>query len=370
MKIGILTYCSTEDNYGQILQCYALQQELRQLGHSPELIQVERDVRFYLKRIWGIFNLSRIINHIRYIRLRKSMHKEAKAHPRHFGDFRNRYIEIYPTKHTTTSLYIAPPKLDCVIVGSDQVWNNSPQSEFFLDWVPEGTPRISYAASFGGKKIADKEKAMFRRLLSKFDAISVRESDGIDICNKLGIKDVSLSVDPTLLLERDDYLKLIPKEVSEKEYKPFLLIYFLGSKTNFSLEEVYQWALKRGLDVKYIGSQGKEDHYPKEYATLEEWLDFINKAEYVVTNSFHGTVFSIIMETSFMTVPLCSRFKGMNRRIVDLLNPLGLSQQIYDGTFNPLGNKLDFTEVRKRLMRDKKKSKMWLKNSLIIHSTP
>ena len=128
-------------------------------------------------------------------------------------------------------------------------------------------------------------------------------------------------------MSKDEYAKIrTPLSISRK----FIFVYLLGNPTDLSLKEVYNLARKKRLEVIYVASQGQYDKYPKTWATIGEWISYINNAEFVITNSFHCTVFSLIHETPFAAVPLVGEFKRMNTRINGLLNECNLKDRIYN----------------------------------------
>ena len=207
MRIGIITYWSSSDNYGQQLQCFALQKYLKGLGHDAYLIK-------YMP-ISSVPLWRRIVRSIKYHLLVSSEQKENDKKnaeisstnellnaKRNFVGFRNNYIDstdiVYNSIH---ELRANPPKADVYICGSDQVWNNRLEDEntagWFLDFGSPKTRRLSYAASIG-RDIDSKEYESFSKYLKRFDAISVREQKANDLCHHLGFEKSIVSIDPTL----------------------------------------------------------------------------------------------------------------------------------------------------------------------------
>ena len=207
MRIGIITYWSSSDNYGQQLQCFALQKYLKGLGHDAYLIK-------YMP-ISSVPLWRRIVRSIKYRLLISSEQKENDKKnaeisgtnellnaKRNFVGFRNNYIDstdiVY---HSIHELRANPPKADVYICGSDQVWNNRLEDEntagWFLDFGSPKTRRLSYAASIG-REIDSKEYESFSKYLKRFDAISVREKSGADIVKSMGRDDVVVVPDTEL----------------------------------------------------------------------------------------------------------------------------------------------------------------------------
>lgn len=201
--------------------------------------------------------------------------------------------------------------------------------------------------------------------LSKFDVVTVREKSGVDICKLLGRGDVQLVLDPTFLLSKDDY-RLLYKSTRTKPVNDYIFLYLLGNKIDFDVKDVFEWAARYNLEVKYVSSQGRVDSFKKEYPTIEDWIQLIENAKYVITNSFHGMVFSIIMNTPFIVVPLAGSFVRMNERIYDILSLLKLKSRIYKDNLDILLSEIDFSSVN-TLLNDKREEialnfKDWFKN--------
>lgn len=352
MKIGILTFWKTEDNYGQLLQCYALQTYLQSLGHDTFLVrttngreynptlkeQLKEKIRivyrllpyplYLIKRTFcsGIYTLTHGKFRKRTINLG-------------FEQFRQEFLNCTPI-YTLEELQTAPPQADAFIVGSDQIWNTN-DGIYYLSWAQEKTRKIAYAASFGGCNSLPNE-AMLEKWLKRFDHVSVREQSGINICSKAKRNDALCVVDPTMLLEANDYRRIVSKEHPQEKY---LFIYFLGTRTIINWKEIHAFAKNKGLKIIYVASQGQEDKFKHTKANIHQWLSFIANAEYVITNSFHGTVFTLLFGRKFMTYPVTGVAIKMNDRITTLLNPLGLEHHIYTKNICNIEEDIDYNKV-------------------------
>lgn len=323
MKIGVLTFCSTEDNYGQVLQCYALQFYLNSMGHETYLIKYDAS-RNGKDLLWLLSLPHKILRKVLSIVLNKKDDKiwqefkefeklaseENRKHPRCFSKFKEQYIKALPLIYNKKELYHTPPAFDIYIVGSDQVWGGI-DPVYFLDWVSKGKKCIAYAPSFGGFQLSKTNSKILKFYLSKFDVVTVREKSGVDICKLLGREDVQLVLDPTFLLSKDDY-RLLYKSTQTKPVNDYIFLYLLGNKIDFDVKDVFEWAARYNLEVKYVSSQGRVDSFKKEYPTIEDWIQLIENAKYVITNSFHGMAFSIIMNAPFIVIPLAGSFVRMN----------------------------------------------------------
>lgn len=342
MKIGIMTFWWSDDNYGQLLQCYALQQYLREHGHEPFLIRYDPRNDYIPTSLWR--RLIKALHPKLLVRFLFSVIKnrqkknkkiyELKNHPRNFNSFRNEYIcqseKIY---RTYAELKENPPDADCYIVGSDQVWNfqnmklnrcKKPIHAYFLDFGKKSTKRGSYAASWGQIDISDEYKNEITPLLSKFNYISVREKSGLVLCQVCGVKNAELRCDPTLLLSADHYRRLYSTEKNLNSTKRYILVYRLGNPCDFPIKKIFNWVKERNLDVIYVTANNLYDSYKKEYPTISQWLSLVDNADYVITNSFHCCVFSLIFNKKLAVVPLNSSAEGMNSRIETLFELFGI----------------------------------------------
>ena len=349
MKIGILTFWWGSDNYGQILQAFALQKYLKSQGHDAYLVRYKPKavgLRAKLKRVLSVSTLWS------YLKSRKSAKRSSefqRAHPRYFSEFvRTRFTLSPRTYSSLDDLRKNPPEADAYGVGSDQVWNksvglNNFGRAWFLDFGSDTVRRFSYAASFGMKNLPEDYRRFFSPLLRRFDAISVREAEGVEFSTHMGRPDASLVCDPTLLLSKDDYCSLI-SDMSDKSDGKSLVCYMLGHACDFPKESINAFIRENNLELHYVPSQGAEsrDYYSEiETPTIEGWLQLYRDAEYVVTNSFHGTVFAILMQKKFLVLPLSGRSGAMNGRLATLLASVGLSDRL-------LKNRDDFSGILRR----------------------
>lgn len=372
MKIGILTFWWGCDNYGQILQAFALQKYLKSQGHDAYLIRYAPKavgIQAKLKRILSIPTLWS------YLKTRKSAKKSAEfqqAHPRYFSDFIHAQLTLSSrTYHSLADLKKNPPEADAYSVGSDQVWNKSVGLNdfgraWFLDFGNDTVKRFSYAASFGMKTLPDDYRRFFSPLLKKFDAISVRETEGLGFLKEMGIADAELVCDPTLLLTKEDYISLLPEQ-KETKTENHLVCYMLGHACDFPKEQIDRFVQEKGLAFHYVPSQGAEnrDYYSTiETPTIAGWLRLYRDAEYVVTNSFHGTVFAILMQKKFVALPLAGHSGAMNGRLETLLLNTGLSNRLLkngDDFGETLSQEIDWKNVSSAVEKIRAKGINFLK---------
>lgn len=341
MKVGILTqplYC----NYGGIIQCYALQTVLKRLGYDTVVLQREFN-RTYTVRDVIVYYAKHLIKLI--LGRESSWHFRISQDKRDYIakntiQFITRYISplskhCYTTEQLKTE--VESLNLDAIIVGSDQVWrpDYSPcQPNYFLDFLPKESPvkRVSFAASFGGDNwlFPAALTQQCSALLKQFDAVSVREQSGIELCEThFGVKAQQV-LDPTMLLNRDDYTPLVP---NNKESRGDLFCYVLNR--NAEILSVINYitqlsGLKPFETMPTLEDSAKNLYGNIEkcvYPAVEEWLESFVQAKMVVTDSFHGTVFSIIFNKPFWVVGNIER--GM-ARFESLLSIFHLNNRMVD----------------------------------------
>lgn len=317
MKIGILTqplYC----NYGGLLQCYALQKTLQRMGHDAVVLQREWDRQYTFKGACAYY--AKLL--VKKLLGRKgSWHYYIAQEKRDYiaretNKFTNRCINPRSEHcYTTEQLWqeVERLKLDVIIVGSDQVWRPyySPcQPNYFLDFLPHNSKirRISYAASFGGddwSEWSNKLTEQCASLLQKFDAVSVREQSGIRLCNEHFNVKATQVLDPTMLLDKEDYLAVIGKP---QQSRGTLFNYVLdrSDEKQYIIRKISERTNKKTFDSMPELDDSVYNLYgdieKAVYPPVEKWLSAFVEADMVVTDSFHGTVFSIINNKPFWVV--------------------------------------------------------------------
>lgn len=337
MKIGIVTCWQPDDNYGTQIQCFALQKYLCSLGHDAFLIRYKRfedlvKVKLAYTRYLKLFNPYIVVRHIYHSLISKRSLKETKAHDRLAPQFREKYLNMTRIYDSYLDLASDPPQADLYIVGSDQVWNiNNEQCNniraHFLDFGNESTVRIAYAASFGFG--LDKLDTQYARtifpLLQKFSGISVRERSAISICNKIAEVNGCNSLpaiqvcDPTLLLEKNFYLNYFQNEKFDFNEDNYILVYNIMAYSELNINEIKKWAEINNLKLVYVMGHGKTSKIPHVYPTVPQWLNLIANAKYVITNSFHGTVFSLLFHKNCAVYPIKIPTNSRLETLVELI---------------------------------------------------
>lgn len=383
MRIGIITYWQSADNYGQQLQCYALQTYLRLQGHDAYLIRydfINRVLPVNRKKLLKALLVYPVLRAV-WRRAKKKFCKDKTAalgiknKQRHFDDFRANSIQSSDAMyHSLAELQANPPEADVYITGSDQVWSQlldlKENEAFFLNFGTDKTKRVSYAASYGMDEYPSELNGALKDNLSRFDAISVRENAGVDICNKVGAE-ATMVLDPTLLLDSDSYRKIeAPARIGSYVY-----IYSLNVRTadEMYFDEISKYARQRGSEIVVTPASGCVlgaelfEGVEYDYATIPAWLSNIDNADLVVTTSFHGIVFSLLLHTPFVYIPLKGKLSKMNNRAINLLDIVGLKNRIANNVadFDAIVKKsIDWNIVDDSIQHLRQKSYGFLKEAL------
>ncbi|WP_181882576.1 MULTISPECIES: polysaccharide pyruvyl transferase family protein [unclassified Helicobacter] len=381
VTIGVVTFNWDGHNYGQVLQAYALQRylrdeiarnginaEVRQLNVSPFFASKSswrKYIKIFILKIFG----EKAFKAIKRLKARLLLGKESFMQwerdsrltemmgyeyfsqyiqdiesKRKFLEFREANINLIPLKIRDYEGYKDDMWADIYIAGSDQVWNCwsvdnilnnavKKRSEYYmLNFVDKSklhARKVSYAASFGLKEISDnidKSKSIkeyARKALSDFDAISVREEQGVRILESLGLQGVCVA-DPTMLLKKADYERIL----SPLQVQNDIFVYMLGAETfidkNALMEIIKQYQFL--YTNAHPDFSCKYDLQTQFFPTPQEWLGAVRDSQMMITNSFHGCVFAIIMHTPFYYLRLKS--DDAHTRLETLLKVSGLENRV------------------------------------------
>ena len=357
MKIGIITQ-PLHSNYGGILQNYALQQVLNRLGHRPVTLE-GRSLSYWLYLYMWLRTFI-FKNERKYRKFLSPPYKHRNV-PRMTWRFVYKYINLSRQEYSPTEECILKENLDAIIVGSDQVWrpkyNKGSLYESFLEHCQNLTiKKIAYAASFGTSdwEYTKEQEDRCARLIQQFDAISVREESGVQLCAEhLKRNDAVWVLDPTLLLNKKDYEYLCRKIKSSKNYRKTLLAYILDP-TEDLVSNLKNLAEVENMELNLVYA---EDGMTR---SVEEWLAQFRDADAVITNSYHGTIFSIIFQKPFYTIINAGR--GADR-FNSLLSSLNISDRLVD--YPPLMiTDINWASISLRLNQLSELSFKFLKNAL------
>lgn len=322
MKTGIVTFHSAH-NYGASLQVWAMQKTLKKLGADPVIINYRPEVieRLYhpLYDYSGGKKLA--------VRLwKKILRNQSLRRSEKYEAFIRKTYRLTEEYRTFEELSKASFDLDSCIVGSDQVWNiqhtGGYDPAYFLEFLPDNVKKISYAASVGTDYILPGVQENFARGLKSFTGISVREVSARPLIQELTDQPVDVVLDPTLLLDREEYEEL-KTSVTHKE--KYILVYMMEKNPNvIQLANRFSRILGLPIVQRRPNVMFQNELKPCYVATPDEFLDYVEQAEYVITNSFHGTVFSIIYEKPFISM----LHSDTGSRTADLLKTLELESHL------------------------------------------
>lgn len=349
-KIGIVTI-NGDSNYGNRLQNYALERAIVSLGYDAETIIFPPQVKFrdYLRIAKKSINRS-------YRQKQKNLKRINKAKSIEFKNFREKYLNnVEYNRNDDFS------EFDRFVCGSDQIWNPSWRliDEYWLRFVPK-YKRFAYAASMATTVIHKSNMKKLPQYLNEMNEISVRESESVELIRKFSDKKVELVIDPTMLLRKEDYQQLINEQQESKVdlSKSYVLVYSLEGLPEELSDKVNKYAKNNNFEIIKVMGNKYNDQY-KIYNPID-FIKAVEHAQFVISDSFHCGVFSILMETPFV---LFDRIDGlqMNSRIMTLLDKFGLQNQFYSGHPLEESANIDFSLVTNKVAYEREIGMNYLK---------
>lgn len=349
-KIGILTFHYSRYNFGAVLQTYSIYKLIELLGYEPNIINYVPKINSLKGKVW---NLIMSILGFR------------------FDYFRKKFIpNILSKTQSESELVRLNNHIDGFVVGSDQVWRYIKNTEtllmYYFNFVNDEKIKISYAASFGVDYWPDNMEVVtnqVKKLLQRFDSISVREDSGVDLCNDVfGVKSVRV-LDPTLLLNKEHFYKIAnPKRLNKSNYLAYMMLH------NYKVNEKYFRKLSEDNGLKFIRMQGKRI-FPKKmmyfYNSVSDWLSYIRDAEIVITDSFHCLAFAIIFSKNFVVI--ANPITGVTR-LRNLLSMINEESKLYDNVdqipTDLIFKMPDYNRSEQSLTQKREKSLRFLRDSL------
>lgn len=363
-KIGLMTWF-TYDNYGSMLQSNATLKIVKKMGYDIELINYVPKEAY--KNLDTFYYTQKIISKVKKITNKTN---------NNFKEIRNKkfieYRESLPKSERVedkSSLFNLNKKYDAFICGSDQIWAPTVFDEnYFLSFVNDKNKKIAYAPSIGLPVIENKYvKAKMENLIKEFRFLSTREEQGARIIKNLTGKDANVVLDPTLLLNKQDWME----DFVEIPYENYILAYFLGDNIEYynACKEIAKLENKRLIIIPTTSEDLSKDECIFDELGPNEFISLIDKAEMVLTDSFHGTIFSINFKKPFISF---KRFKddklSQNSRIYNILDKLNLNDLIFENNIDKImriSKSIDYDKVSASLNNLRNESLDFLKNSLI-----
>ncbi len=352
------------NNYGSVLQTYATERIFQDLGCEVETLDYIQEnlqmnsVRKVLK--YGGPGWKIKLKQLILLLIKKENTRRAEI----MDAFRERYLHLTKRYMSVRELEADLPKADVYCTGSDQTWNtviNGVSKAYFLGFAPDDKKKISFSASFGIEKLPEKDKSEVKKLLSRYDAISVRESSGLSILNGLGINNATFVLDPTLVVESNIWHDMTSERLISEDY---IFVYQLNTSRKF-VDYVNRFSSHKKLQVVYVKSR-KINQYKnaffKENPTIDEWLSLFKYASYIITDSFHGTLFSLIFQKKFIDIYP----PNFSARIASILKLTGLEgRHVEDlSILDYCDREIDYDKVNSIIEERKNLTKSFLRGSL------
>lgn len=391
MKKTYIASCYFKHNFGSMLQAYATQAFLDEKGIQNETFDVSLlsdfkngKKKYYKTQIFSPSFYKAKAGMIGLI-VKKKLNKKLKANfrlrDRAFQRFQDKYFRLTEPMTTYKELGdFCSEQAENVIVGSDQLWLpvNVVADYYTLNFVPDQVNKVAYATSFGVSRIPEKLKGEYSSFLNRINALSVREESGKKLVGQLTDNKCTVVCDPTLLLEKSDWEKIIDKEPVIKD--KYIFCYFLGKTKE---HRIFAEKVKKLTGYKIVSINHCDEYvkYSEKFADEKpydvgpaEWINMIAHAEVVCTDSFHGTVFSLIFNKkffSFRRFTKKSKF-STNSRLDTLLNVAGLDGRIFSGSEaeeqirSELSVDIDFNSVNEKLENYRRISSEFLLKSLKV----
>jgi polysaccharide pyruvyl transferase WcaK-like protein len=331
-------------NYGAVLQAYALQTAIKQCGTTADIIDYHCPYITSVYRPYDVSLQSSLTDKIKKYIKSPQLRKKGAA----FEAFVKKNLVLTKSYNADNNLQALNNSYDCFLTGSDQVFNldiSGGDAHYLLDFADDGKKKCAYAASFGYDFVPPKYIEKTKKLLSRFDDLTVRESSGLNILQSLGIGNGAVAADPTLLLQAEQWDKIaaLPADAPKK----YVLVYAMDNCV-YTLSKARQLAKIKGCKLVLVNPtlrQRLNCRDFKQYNAIapDEFVGLFKNAEMVVTNSFHGTAFSIIYGVPFYSE---ASNKKKAARIIDLLDALNIKNRLLPNVTN---DDMDWDEISANL---------------------
>lgn len=370
-KVGVITLHNSP-NYGSCLQAYATQVVFARHSAEAQIIdyyrkdaipsnEVDRALNGQLAakmpilRVPGVKQLAKIPVSRMVARRRAPL-----------SEFRHDKLSLSERSYySAEELELNPPVADIYCTGSDQVWNsiwnNGFDRAFYLSFAPEGKQKIAYAASIGKQQLEDWEVAPMREALASYSYISVREKEAAELLDFIGVHGAVSVIDPTLMLRREEWAEIGDGWTNPE---PYILVYQLNRNTDFDryVQDVSKKTGLKALRIAYGVHERRKGEETVVCPSVERFLSLFLEAEIVITDSFHGTAYSVNLGKRFVAVAP-GRFSG---RIANLLGMTGLESHLLSD-FRDIGiadEIFDSSTVQERLDKERAKADAFLRDAL------
>ena len=370
MNIKVITR-HAPSNYGSLLQSIATIKVIEGIGHDCEIIDYqrpdERGLAGVLTQLRQKQGYGNPIKRMAYIALRYPIEKYAQVK---FDAMRKKYLKM--TERCSTHEELELLNADAFVTGSDQVWgpmmNGVYDSAYFLQFVNNGAKKLAYAASFGKTKFDERTIAAYRSMLAEYDKIAVRENSAVELLDSWGLHNcIGQVLDPTLLLDRNEWKKLLVKDDDTRKYvgKKYILVYQIHNDPKLS-DYAKRLSSHTGMELLRVNPMFHQSRRGGKFICcpdLGEFLALIDNATCIVTDSFHGTCFAINFGKQFIEILPNNSTGTRNQSILELT---GLSSRILKdfNDYSLIGERIDYAKVWQKLDEEREKSVEILKGML------
>lgn len=368
-KIGILTYHHNY-NYGTELQAIALQYYIEnKLCKECEIINYQPDDG-YSGKVLIETRIRRSLHYIKHFRKYFTLFKNrynVREKKKQFDVFLQEYMRVSPRITQKSNLVDIVSNYSTVAVGSDQTWNPlvSQWETFLLDYVQDGTKKVAYAPSLGTGEIPQGYLEIYKNSLASFSYISCREASGATFLSELLNRDVKVVLDPTMLLKKEEWLKFASPISAVK--KPYLLVYMLGDNADHR-RVILNIANRYNLNIVSLPISFREmldTNGTGVYCGPGGFISLLNDADFICTDSFHGTMFSINFNKDFYAFTKFGKDEtgSDNKRLFDALSMFSLEDRMYKGN-EPTNRYIDYDRTNSIINTMRLEANEFLKNAL------
>ncbi len=370
-KVGIITFHASH-NCGSMMQAYALQKTLKKMNVDNEIIDFQS---FGQKDMYAVVHTKKEWKNFVKNMLTLPYRKKIKLQWESYEQYKNKIFDLSDKQYSTTSELTETNNLySSFISGADQIWNitiRDYDDAYFLSFVTDNRKKNSYAPSFGAKRIEEyaDNKQKYINFLNSYNNLSIRENNGKKWIKELTGRDAKLVLDPTLLLQEDDYLEAMEDIAIDKNY-----IFYYSPKYNKKIDVLVKRIAKKynkkvivwNATEYYVKQERRNGFVLPEKINPGVYLYLIKHADLIITTSFHGSIFSTIYRKKFWTIKNGDMFNN-DDRVITLLKQIGFEDKLIDLEFD--NNKdyfeeINYTNYERKLDELKKESINYLKKCI------
>lgn len=360
MRITVVTIVDTNSNYGNRLQNYAVQEILRGMGATTQTICFQGEFISFKQKLKCLFQKATAY------KLPGSKIYWRCIAPRQiiFSKFNDKYINTLKIRSIND---ITKDSSDYYVVGSDQVWNpqwydeTSLKKDIYLLTFASADKKVCFSPSFGTESLPEKWIPWFKKYLSDFPRISVREEAGARIVKELTGKTAEVLIDPTMMLDASEWLKIAKKPPKVNFEKSYILTYFLGGRSDRVNQDLERYAKENNLKIYNLLDYEQPDIY---VSGPSEFVYLIANASLIMTDSFHACVFSFLFQKPFLVYRREGKENNMMSRIDTLLEKFDLKRKYVDSGLSNDIFESDYVIGYHQLIQERKKVIDFLKKSM------